>query len=151
MTGLLVVDEPFKYYHFGQDQSTANEYNGVDTRGEVRLLSRNVRIVGNDDGDKWGCHILTMDRTEFDGSIRLGTTQLDSVEVSRCSQQNTFNAAIRFESAGTTGNNWIKNSVVHNSEAWSLLIKGSKNIRVEDSDFIGAKAVGVNIQSVQNV
>lgn len=71
--------------------------------------------------------------------------------MSNCSQKNTFNAAIRFESAGATGKNWIKNTVVHNSEAWSLLIKGSKNILVEDSDFIGAKAVGVNIQSVQNV
>lgn len=123
----------------------------MDTRGEVRLLTRNVRVVGNDDGDNWGGNILTTDRMEFDGSVRLGTTQLDHVEVSKCSQENTFNAAIRFENTGETGNSWVKNSVVHGSQAWSLLINSSKNILIESSDFIGAKAVGVNIQSVTNV
>ena len=148
---MLIVREAFSFYHFGQEDSTAGDYNGVDTRGEVRLLTRNVKVVGHDDGDNWGGNVLTTDRMEFDGTVRLGTTQFDSVEVSKCSQENTYNAAIRFESTGGTGNSWIKNSVVHDSMAWSLLITGSKDIRVESSDFIGARAVGVNLVSISGV
>lgn len=149
-TGELTIDSPFEYYHFGQDDNPADYY-GVDTRGEVRLLTRNVKIIGNDEGDKWGGNILTTDRMEFDGTIRMGTTQLDNVEVAKCSQENTFNAAIRFESTGETALSYVKNSVVHDSQAWSLLIHSSKNILVENSDFIGARAVGVNLHSINNV
>lgn len=151
INGIVTLDTPFSFYHFGQEVSTAADFNGVDTRGEVRLLSRNVRVVGNDDGDNWGGNILTTDRMEFDGTIRMGTTQFDNVEVAKCSQENTWNAAIRFESTGETGASFIKNSVVHDSMAWSLLIDSSKNIVVENSDFIGARAVGVNLKSISNV
>ena len=111
----------------------------------MRLLTRNVKVVGYDDGDAWGGNILSMDRTEFDGSIRVATTKLDSVEVDRCSQENTFHAAIRFESTGASGESYVRNSVVHGSEAWSLYISSSKDIAIESSDFIGAKAVGINL------
>lgn len=43
-------------------------------RGEVRLLTRNVKIVGEATNDKWGGNVLTMDRMEFDGSFRVATT-----------------------------------------------------------------------------
>jgi len=116
------LKEAFEFYHFGQDFTTAKLYSGVDTRGEVRLLTRNIKVIGDDDGDKWGGNILTTDRMEWDGTIRMGTTQLDYVEVAQCSQENTYNAAIRFIDTGATGNNWVKNSVVHDSMAWSLYI-----------------------------
>ena len=87
-------------------------------------------MIGADEGDKWGGNIFTNDRMEFDGTFRQGTTQLDYVEVAQCSQENTWNAAIRFESTGETGLSYIKNTVVHNSMAWSLLIDSSKNILV---------------------
>jgi len=35
--------------------------------------------------------------------------------------------------------------------AWSLYITSSKNINIESSDFIGARAVGVNLNSVSGV
>lgn len=94
---------------------------------------------------------MTTDRMEFDGTTRMGTTQLNYVEVTKCSQENTYNAAIRFESTGGSGNSWVKNSVVHDSMAWSLYITSSKNIQIENSDFIGARAVGVNLNSISNV
>jgi len=121
-------------------------------RGEVRLLNRNVRVVGNNDsGENWGCNILTLDRTEFDGTVRQSTTKFDNVEVTQCSQENTFKAAIRFENTGETAASYVKNSVVHNSQAWSLYIANSKNILVQNSDFIGSKAVGVNLKSITDV
>jgi len=84
-TGLITLDEPFSFYHYGDDISSASRYNGVDIRGEVRLLTRNVRIVGHENDDEWGGHVLTTDRMEFDGSNRHGTTIFDYVEVENCS------------------------------------------------------------------
>ena len=40
--GLLTLDEDLDYYHYGEGASTADEYNGIDVRGEVLLLSRNI-------------------------------------------------------------------------------------------------------------
>lgn len=148
---MLTLDSALDFYHYGASASNAADYDGLDMRGEVRLLTRNVRIVGNDNNDNWGGNILTMDRMEFDGSMRIATTKLDSVEVDKCSQQNTYHAAIRFENNGESKESYVKNSVVHGSEAWSLFISGSSNILIEDSDFIGSKAVGVNLNSVSNV
>jgi len=35
-------------------------------RGEVMLLTRNIKIVGND-SENWGCQFLTGDFVEADG------------------------------------------------------------------------------------
>jgi hypothetical protein len=35
-----------KYYHWGAEKSTADDYDGVDMRGEVLILSRNIKVVG---------------------------------------------------------------------------------------------------------
>lgn len=52
-TGELKLTESIYFYHWGAKSSTEDDYNGVDMRGEVVLLSRNVRVVGND-SDSWG-------------------------------------------------------------------------------------------------
>ena len=53
-TGLVTLNTPLKYYHFGAAVSTASKYSGVDIRGEVLLLTRNVLIEGYDE-EAWGC------------------------------------------------------------------------------------------------
>lgn len=65
-TGLLVADRPLEKYHWGAPNSTAPNYNGIDMRTEVMLLSRNIRIQGND-SDAWGCQVVTSDFYEGDG------------------------------------------------------------------------------------
>jgi hypothetical protein len=35
-------------YHFGAEKSTAGDFDGVDMRGEVVILSRNIRVIGGD-------------------------------------------------------------------------------------------------------
>lgn len=42
VTGLVTLDRPLDYYHFGSATSTAQKYSGVDIRGEVVLLTRSV-------------------------------------------------------------------------------------------------------------
>jgi hypothetical protein len=53
-------------------------------RSEVVLLSRNIKIIGNDT-DSWGCQIVTSDWTEANGEFRSGLTLMDHVEVYNCS------------------------------------------------------------------
>ena len=43
-TGEITLEEPVNNYHWGAPVSTAAKYNGVDMRGEVQLLTRNVKI-----------------------------------------------------------------------------------------------------------
>jgi len=53
-TGLVTLNTSLNYYHFGAAESTASKYSGVDIRGEVLLLTRNVLIEGYDE-EAWGC------------------------------------------------------------------------------------------------
>ena len=53
-TGLVTLNSSLDYYHFGAAESTASKYSGVDIRGEVLLLTRNVLIEGYDE-EAWGC------------------------------------------------------------------------------------------------
>lgn len=53
ITGIVTFTKPLKFYHWGQETSTASQYNGVDMRGEVIMLSRNVKVIGNNT-DNWG-------------------------------------------------------------------------------------------------
>jgi len=46
-TGRVDLDEPLDHYHWGQSESTADKYGGVDIRCEVILLTRNVKILGS--------------------------------------------------------------------------------------------------------
>lgn len=43
--GSLTLDEPLEFYHYGDRENSA-DYNGVDMRGEVINLSRNIKIIG---------------------------------------------------------------------------------------------------------
>ena len=65
ITGIANLTEPLKYYHWGNSLSTSFDYNGVDMRGEVITLSRNIRIRGTDE-EHWGGEVVTSDSVEFD-------------------------------------------------------------------------------------
>lgn len=98
-TGKLKINSTLNHYHWGAAQSTAPDYNGIDTRGDVVLLTRNVKIVG-EDIESWGGNILVGDTIELDGTEmkqRIGHMILDHVEIYNNSQIDTFKAAIRFE------------------------------------------------------
>lgn len=60
-TGEVTLTSTLNFYHYGAaDEGTM----GIDTRGEVLILSRNIRIVG-EDLDDWGVTIITADTEEF--------------------------------------------------------------------------------------
>jgi len=69
--GIVTFTEKLKFYHWGAPTSTAAKYNGIDMRGEVIMLSRNVKIVGNDTGE-WGGQVVVSDTLEEDLTERTG-------------------------------------------------------------------------------
>lgn len=83
-TGEIVLNSTLNYYHFGRSASTADLYNGVDIRGEVMLLTRNVKIQGQDI-ESWGGQIVTGFFMEDDGTMRFGETYMDNIEIYNCS------------------------------------------------------------------
>ena len=89
-TGEVQIDRAIKFHHYGAAESTAEKYNGADIRTEVLLLTRSIRIVG-DDVESWGGHMLTSDAIEFDHEtnnliFRNGQLLMDNVEMYNCSQ-----------------------------------------------------------------
>ena len=46
-SGEVEAEEKLKAYHYGAPDSTGDKYRGVDMRGEVLLLSRNIMITSN--------------------------------------------------------------------------------------------------------
>ena len=67
-TGVANFSTPLNYYHWGNGISTAQEYNGVDMRGEVITLNRNIRIRGTDE-EHFGGFFSTQDSIEFDSDM----------------------------------------------------------------------------------
>ena len=53
ISGITTFDKPLSYTHFGDAKSTYDVY-GIDMRGEVLILSKNIRISG-DSSNSWGC------------------------------------------------------------------------------------------------
>lgn len=145
-TGEIELDSALDWYHFGADKSTGEKYNGVDMRGEVLSLSRNIKIIGTE-VDDWGAQILTSDIMELDDSeegftMREGKTHLDSVEIQYGGQKDTRSAAIRFEGA-IRHNQYVKNSVVHEGPGWMMNGVRSANLNVDNNVFWGGNQVGV--------
>ena len=80
-------DASLMFYHWGAEKSTKDDYS-VDMRGEVILLTRNIKIVG-EDIESWGAQVVTSDTVEFDSEgemiTRTGESHIDSVEFFNCS------------------------------------------------------------------
>lgn len=147
-TGKVTLESPLKYHHWGAAESTANDYNGVDMRGEIVMFTRSITIAG-EDVESWGGQVVTSDTLEYaDGEIkyRHGQTFMDHVEIYNCSQANTYKAAIRFEGASTKHSK-ISNSAVHNGIGWGMRIKTSANIVIENTYFYDFRPVGIAVDS----
>jgi hypothetical protein len=142
-TGKVTLGGSLKYYHWGQDQSTGPEYNGVDMRAEVLLLTRNIVIAG-EDVESWGCNIVTSDIVEPDLTMRYGQLILDNVEIYNCSQIDTYKSAIRFESAETELSS-VTNCSLHNGYSWAINVKKSANVYIADNVIYNFRPIGVAI------
>lgn len=68
-TGVVTLQAGLKFYHYGAAKSTAEYYSGADMRGEVLILSRNLKIIGKKESTGHGCQILTADIMTEEGTM----------------------------------------------------------------------------------
>jgi len=127
--GDITLDKALHFYHFGAASSTGTKYNGIDIRNEVLLLTRNIKVKG-EEKDAWPGHVIVTDLIENDGTFRYGYIVADNVEFLNVSQKDVGKGGIRFEGAiGDTGVfSKISNSAIHSGQDWGLSIVSSNNI-----------------------
>jgi hypothetical protein len=148
-TGEITLVEPLAFYHWGAAVSTAAEYSGIDMRGEVMLMSHNIKIVG-DDTDSWGCQVVTSDFTEANKEVRVGRTFIDNVEIYNCSQYDTWKAALRFQ--GTKfGYSRVSNSSIYSGLGIGLEVMYAENIEIVNNNFWEFLKYGINIVTSNNI
>ena len=109
------LEAPLRHAHFGRITA------GVDERGEVGILSRNVRIVGRGVGPTSG-HLVV---------AALGRAEIDGAEFARMGQGGRLSRyPIHFHLAGDQSASFVRNAAVHDCFNRALTVHGTQNLRV---------------------
>jgi hypothetical protein len=131
ITGELNLESPLKFYHFGAAQ-VSSEHQGLDMRGEVVLLTRNIVIQG-DSSVNWAGMLLTTDVIKINSAgeetAYSGVTKLDYVELKNMGQENNDKAGIQFTNSmrpSTSSDlSTFTGVTVHNSQGLGIRILNS--------------------------
>jgi len=121
-------------------------------RGEVFLLSRNIKIQG-EDFETWGGQIVVIDYEDTsNGLLKSGYLWMDEVQVYNCSQMDTAKAALRFEwNLAHTHVSIVKNSAFHHGNGWGLNMKRANNVEFYNNLFYSFSTIGSSFDIIQNV
>ena len=114
----LTLDAPLKYPHFGEITY------GVDQRGEVGLLSRNILIRGDDSSSSsgFGGHIMAM----MGSSMRVS-----GVELYHMGQRNLLaRYPIHWHLMGRATGQYIKHSSIHETFNRCVTVHGTSEVEV---------------------
>jgi cell migration-inducing and hyaluronan-binding protein len=117
----LTLDKPLEYMHFGEITF------GVDQRGEVGLLTRNIRIQASEDADSnyFGGHIMAMAGSRM---------QVSGVELSRMGQHLTLaRYPIHWHLIGEGQGQYIRNAAIHDTYSRCVTVHGTHNLSVENN------------------
>ena len=117
----LTLDQPLQYMHFGEVTF------GVDERGEVGLLTRNILIQASDDADKsyFGGHIMAMAGSRM---------FVSGVELNRMGQNmHLARYPIHWHLGGEGQGQYIQNSSIHDTYSRCVTVHGTNNVRVENN------------------
>ena len=117
----LTLDKPLQYMHFGEITF------GVDERGEVGLLSRNIRIQASDDAERsyFGGHIMAMAGSKM---------YVSGVELSRMGQHlQLARYPIHWHVIGDGQGQYIRNSSIHDTYSRCVTVHGTNNLRIENN------------------
>lgn len=117
----LTLDQPLQYMHFGAVTF------GVDERGEVGLLTRNIRIQASEDAatSYFGGHIMAMVGSKMNVS---------GVELSRMGQHlQLARYPIHWHILGEGAGQYIRNSAIHDTYSRCVTVHGTNNLRIENN------------------
>ncbi len=117
----ITLDKPLEYMHFGKITFD------VDERGEVGLLTRNIRVQSSADSDAtyFGGHIMAMPSSQM---------YVSGVELNRMGQHLTkARYPIHWHLVGEGKGQYIRNSAIHDTFNRCVTVHGTHNLRVENN------------------
>lgn len=117
----ITLDRPLEYMHFGEVTF------GVDQRGEVGLLTRNIRIQASEDAEStyFGGHIMAMASPDV---------RVSGVELYRMGQHlNLARYPIHWHLVGDGAGQYLRNSAIHDTYSRCVTVHGTNNVRVENN------------------
>jgi hypothetical protein len=118
----LTLDEPLQYMHFGEITF------GVDERGEVGLLTRNITIQSSEDSleSYYGGHIMAMVTSKM---------YVEGVELNRMGQNMELaRYPIHWHLVGEGGKGqYVRNSAIHDTFNRCVTVHGTNDLRVENN------------------
>jgi cell migration-inducing and hyaluronan-binding protein len=122
ITGNVIkLDQPLKFMHFGKITF------GVDERGEVGLLTRNIRIQASDDAARsyFGGHIMAMAGSKM---------YVSGVELNRMGQNmHLARYPIHWHIEGDGQGQYIENSSIHDTYSRCVTVHGTNNLRIQNN------------------
>jgi cell migration-inducing and hyaluronan-binding protein len=118
----ITLDEPLEFMHFGQITY------GVDERGEVGLLSRNIKIQASEDAEKtfFGGHIMAMVTSKM---------YVDGVELTRMGQNlELARYPIHWHLVGEGGaGQYLVNTAIYDTYNRCVTVHGTNDLKVENN------------------
>ena len=117
----LTLDKKLDYMHFGKITF------GVDERGEVGLLTRNIKIQASADAEQTylGGHIMAMPSSKM---------FVSGVELNRMGQHMTLaRYPIHWHLVGDAKGQYIKNASIHDTYNRCVTVHGTNDLRVENN------------------
>jgi hypothetical protein len=118
----VTLDKPLTYMHFGKITFD------VDQRGEVGLLTRNIKIQASSDAEAsyFGGHIMAMVTSKM---------YVDGVELNRMGQHlELARYPIHWHLVGDAGKGqYIRNASIHDTYNRCVTVHGTNDVRVENN------------------
>ena len=113
--------EPLEYMHYGEITF------GVDERGEVAMLTRNIKVQASEDAAEsyFGGHIMAMAGSK---------AYVDGVELNRMGQHLTLaRYPMHFHILGEGAGMYIRNASIHDTYSRCVTVHGTNNLRIENN------------------
>jgi len=117
----ITLDEPLEYMHFGEITY------GVDERGEVGMLTRNIKVQASVDADEnyFGGHMMAMAGSRMN---------VAGIELNRMGQHMELaRYPIHWHINGDVTGQYIKNSAIHDTYNRCVTIHATDNLLVENN------------------
>ena len=117
----ITLDGELDYMHFGEITF------GVDERGEVGLLTRNIKIQASADAEQsyFGGHIMAMPSSKM---------FVSGVELNRMGQHMTLaRYPMHWHLVGDAMGQYIKNASIHDTYSRCVTVHGTNFLRVENN------------------
>ncbi|MXO59448.1 hypothetical protein GRI89_07825, partial [Altererythrobacter salegens] len=113
--------QPLQYMHYGKVTY------GVDERGEVAMLTRNIKVQASEDAAEsyFGGHIMAMGGSK---------AYVDGVELNRMGQHLTLaRYPMHFHILGVGAGMYIRNAAIHDTYNRCVTVHGTNDLRIENN------------------